>query len=147
MAVYAVDRLKAVLGELGGVSILLLGVTYRGDVRETTFSSALLLRTALQREGAHVYVHDPLYSDDELRSMGYIPLSPTVEGEIVGIILQCAHSLYRAFDFVRFEHCRALLDGRQALDSERGRLEALGIHYLAPGDGEFVQNEVVVNAC
>jgi nucleotide sugar dehydrogenase len=146
MAAYAVNRLKAVLGALAGSSILLLGVAYRGDVRETAFSSALLLRTALQREGAYVYAHDPLYSDDELRSMGYVPLSPTVEHEIVGIVLQSAHSLYRAFDFVRFEHCRALLDGRQALDSERGRLEALGMHYLAPGDGEFVPDEAVVNA-
>ncbi len=140
MAAYAVKRLKAILGSLQGVSILLLGVSYRGNVRETAFSSSLLLRAVLQENGASVYAHDPLYSDGELRAMGYLPLSPAAEGEISGIVLQCAHSLYSSFDFVRFEHCRVLLDGRQALDAERGRLEALGIRYLALGDGALILN-------
>jgi nucleotide sugar dehydrogenase len=135
MAAYAVSRLERTLGSLRSVGVLLLGVTYRGNVRETAFSSALLLRTALQQQGARVYAHDPLYTDEELRSMGYEPLSPQVEHEIEAIVLQAAHSLYRSFEFVRFERCRVFFDGRQALDSERGRLQALGIEYLAPGDG------------
>jgi nucleotide sugar dehydrogenase len=141
MASYAVQRLEAALGQLDGVAVLLLGVAYRGDVRETAFSSALLLRDALELRGASVYVHDPLYSDAELSAMGYRPLSPAVEGDIMAIVLQSAHSLYRSFDFVRFDHCRILLDGRHVLDAERGRLEALGIHYLALGDGAFVSGE------
>jgi nucleotide sugar dehydrogenase len=145
MALYAVRRMESVLGDLHGVAILLLGVAYRGDVRETAFSSALLLRDALQERGACIYAHDPFYTDDELQAMGYVPFSSAVEGEIVGIILQCAHTLYRSFDFVRFEYCRVLFDGRQALDSERGRLETLGIRYLAPGDGDYMPREVVID--
>lgn len=40
MAEYAVNRIEAITGPLAHRSVLLLGVAYRGDVRETAFTSA-----------------------------------------------------------------------------------------------------------
>ena len=133
MAVYAVSRIEAIVGSLERQPVLILGVAYRGDVRESAFTSARLLQDALQDHGATVYADDPLYSEDELRAMGFMPLLPGREEEIQAIVLQAGHQAYREFDFSRFPHCRVVLDGRRALCRER--IEALGMRYAAIGDG------------
>ncbi len=133
MAEYAVGRIESLLGVLADQSVLILGVAYRGDVHETAFTSAKLLQDALFRCGAVVYVDDPLFSDDELRALGYTPLPPEQVGEVRVIILQASHQAYQALDFRQFVSCRVVLDGRNALSREK--VEALGMHYLVIGDG------------
>lgn len=133
MAEYAVQRMEDAIGPLCSQTVLLLGVAYRGDVRETAFTSANLLQEALKRRGALVYVDDPLFSESELRTLGYTALPLGDENRVDAIIFQCNHSIYQTFDFSRFEKCRAVLDGRQGLDRES--IEALGMRYIAIGDG------------
>ena len=133
MAEYAVQRLQAAIGSLAHQSVLILGVSYRGDVREVAFTSAELLQKALLAYGAAVYVDDPLFSVDELRSLNYTPLTPEREGEIGAIIIQTAHQAYQSFDFSRFSRCQVVLDGRQALHREQ--IEALNMRYITIGGG------------
>jgi len=134
MAVYAVQRIEAVTGSLARQSALILGVAYRGDVREAAFSSARLLQDVLLGRGATVYVDDPLFNESELRGLGYTALPRGREGEIRVIILQADHRAYQSLDFSRFVQCQVVLDGRRALSRER--IESLGMHYMAVGDGE-----------
>lgn len=134
MAEYAVQRIEAVIGALAQQAVLLLGVAYRGDVHEVAFTSAKLLQDALLEYGATVYVDDPLFSEDEIRALGYAPLTPEVEGEIRAIILQADHQAYQLLDFSRFPRCEAVLDGRKVLDREK--IESLGIRYITIGDGK-----------
>lgn len=134
MAEYAVSRIEAVLGSLARRAVLILGVAYRGDVREAAFTSAKLLQDALVHHDALVYADDALFNEDDLRAMGYAPLTSEIEGQIDAIILQANHRAYQEFDFTRFPNCRVVLDGRQALD--RQRIEASGIQYIAIGDGQ-----------
>jgi nucleotide sugar dehydrogenase len=136
MAEYAVGRLEAWMGSLSGQAVLLLGVAYRGGVRESAFTSAKLLQEALLRREARVYADDPLFSADELRKLGYTPLSPEREPEISAMVLQANHPTYQTLDFERFPGCRVVLDGRRAL--KRAEIEARGIGYLAIGDGQQV---------
>lgn len=133
MARYAVQRIKAVIGPLAHQSVLILGVAYRGNVRETSFTSAKLLQEALMEQHATVYVDDPLFSEDELRASGLTPLTAKAEGEILAIILQADHEAYQRLDFSRFACCQVVLDGRRALRHEK--IESLGMHYIAIGDG------------
>src|SRR6266567_1904873 len=133
MAEYAVSRIEAIIGSLEQQSVLILGVAYRGNVREAAFTSARLLQDALRERGARVYADDPLYSEDELRAMGFRPFSPEREEEIRAIVLQAGHQVYREYDFGRFPACRVVLDGRRALCRER--IEALGMRYVTIGDG------------
>lgn len=133
MAEYSAERIGEVIGTLAGKSVLLLGVAYRGDVKETAFTSAKLLQEALRAHGATVYAQDPLYTDEELTRAGYTPFASEHAGEVAAIILQAAHSAYQTLDFNQFPHCRALLDGRRALG--RARIEAAGLTYLVIGDG------------
>ncbi len=133
MAEYAVERIEAVIGSLSGLSVLILGVAYRGNVRETAFTSAKLLQEALIQHGATVYVDDPLFTEDELRELRYTPLSSNYEGKIRAMILQADHRIYHNFDFKRFDHCQMILDGRCVLS--RKHIESLGMHYITIGDG------------
>ncbi|HEU5227574.1 MAG TPA: nucleotide sugar dehydrogenase [Ktedonobacteraceae bacterium] len=131
MATYAVERVEAITGPLAGRAVLILGVSYRGDVRETAFTSARLLLHALQARGASVYVDDPLFGETELSAEGYTPLIPELKEEICAILLQANHRAYRSFDFSQFPHCKVVLDGRMALDQEK--IESLGMRYICIG--------------
>ncbi len=137
MAEYAVRRIEHAIGELAGRSVLVLGVAYRGDVKETAFTSARLLQEALQQHGAQVYVDDPLFNDQELRELGYTLLPQKIEQQVEVIILQSAHQSYRTLNFVRFTRCQVILDGRRALNKQA--IEALGIRYIAIGDGVMIK--------
>lgn len=133
MAEYAVQRIEAITGSLANQAVLILGVSYRGNVREVAFTSAKLLQQALLEHGASVYIGDPLFSRDELCALGYTPLSSEIEDQIRVIILQANHQAYQCFDFSRFTQCQVVLDGRRAL--ARNHIEALGMRYIAVGDG------------
>lgn len=138
MAEYAVGRIEAAAGPLAGRAALILGVAYRGDVREHAFTSARLLREALVAHGATAYAHDPLYTDAELEGMGYAPLQPEQRGAVAAIILQAAHQAYQTLDFGEFPQCRVVLDGRRALTRARiEAIEARGMTYIAIGDGRM----------
>ena len=137
MAEYAVLRIENAVGKLADRSVLILGVAYRGDVKETTFTSAKLLQGALLQHGAQVYVDDPLFSDQELRELGYIPLPHELEQQIEVIILQSAHQSYHTLNVARFARCQVILDGRKFFNQQA--IESQGIRYLAIGDGARVK--------
>jgi nucleotide sugar dehydrogenase len=135
MAEYAVRRVEDSIGNLANRSVLILGVSYRGNVRETAFTSTKLLQDALLARGAKVYTDDPLFSQAELQALGYTPFIPECKEEICSIILQADHQSYLSLDFRKFASCQVLLDGRKAL--KRKEIEASGIEYLSIGDGSI----------
>ncbi len=139
MAEYAVRRIEGVIGPLTGKSILMLGVAYRGDVRESAFTSARLLQDAFHAHGATVYVDDPLFSESELQELGYRPFNPDQRDGVNAILLQAGHRAYQQFDFSRFVQCQVVLDGRGVL--QREQIEALGMRYVAIGDGGWEQGD------
>ena len=138
MAEYAAHRIEVEIGSLAQQSVLILGVAYRGNVRETAFTSAKLLRDALLEHGASVYVDDPLFSEEELHALGYTPLTIGLEDEIRAIILQADHKVYQWFDFSRFKSCQVVLDGRCAL--RREMIESLNMRYITVGDGTYTRS-------
>jgi nucleotide sugar dehydrogenase len=133
MAEYGVCRIEGITGSLANRSVLILGVSYRGDVHEAAFTSAKLLQDALLECGATVYVDDPLFSQDELRALGYTPFTQELAGKICAIILQAGHLAYQSLDFRQFGRCQVVLDGRWVLSREK--IESLRMHYIAIGDG------------
>jgi hypothetical protein len=72
---WAIERLDRHLGRTKEVeAALILGLGFRPQVKEHTFSTAFLLREELERRGARVWLNDPLYSDREIREHGFEPL-------------------------------------------------------------------------
>ncbi|MHB8690559.1 MAG: nucleotide sugar dehydrogenase [Solirubrobacteraceae bacterium] len=122
---YAVDRLDQRLGRpLAGATVLILGITYRGNVKETAFSGAFGVRDELAVRGAIPVAADPLYEPEELRAAGFTPW----QGErLDAVIVQADHESYRSLDPAEFEPARVVLDGRGVLDAERWRAAGIGV--------------------
>jgi UDP-N-acetyl-D-glucosamine dehydrogenase len=102
---YAVDLLSEQLGGLDGTRVLVLGVAYRGGVKETAFSGAFPLRDELLGRGAQVMASDPLFDAAELRTLGFEPW----DGEPVeGVVVQTDHREYETLEIP----ADGIVDGR-----------------------------------
>lgn len=132
MAAHGVERLEAALdGGLAGKTVLVLGLAYRGGVKEAELSSALLVAEALRQQGASVLIHDPLFTPEEIGALGLTssPLPP--EDTIDAVVLQAGHEEYASLNFATLKGCRAVLDGRGFF--EASKVEAAGLRYVAIG--------------
>jgi UDP-N-acetyl-D-glucosamine dehydrogenase len=116
MGAFTVDAVEDRIGSLDGQPVLVLGVAYRGDVREDAFSSAFRLRDELLAAGAQVYAHDPYFDDEHLAGLGFV---------------QAAHAVYTDLDPGRLPGLELMVDGRNAL--ERAPFEAAGVRYVGIG--------------
>ncbi len=115
MPAYAVGLLDAALDGLEDARVLILGVAYRGGVKETAFSGAFDVRDALAAAGAIPLAADPLYDDDELRELGFEPWDG---GPLDGAIVQADHADYRTLTPEALPGVRAVVDGRDVVDPE-----------------------------
>jgi nucleotide sugar dehydrogenase len=113
---YAVDLLGQVHGPLKGQRVAVLGASYRGGVKETAFSGVFATVAALNDAGAEVVVHDPMYTDEELRSLGFSPYS--LGEQIDAAVLQADHASYRELAAAELP-ARTILDGRRVLVADR----------------------------
>jgi len=112
-----VTQAAGILGTVKGLRAVVLGAAYRGGVKETAFSGVFPTVEALRARGAEVTVHDPLYSDDELRGMGFEPYQVGQPAELA--VLQTDHAEYRALTAADIPGIRLLVDGRNATDADR----------------------------
>ncbi len=131
MGAFAVDTIEDRIGSLDGRNVLVLGVAYRGDVREDAFSSAFRLRDELLAAGARVYGHDPYYDSDHLRSVGFEPYDLEHPEPASVVVLQADHDAYRTLDPRLIPELELFVDGRNAVD--RAPFDAAGIAYVGIG--------------
>ncbi|MBX3116203.1 MAG: nucleotide sugar dehydrogenase [Cryobacterium sp.] len=116
MPEYAVGILEGAHGSLAGAKVAVLGAAYRGGVKETAFSGVFGTVEALIQRGAIPQVHDPLYSDDELKSLGFDPYHL---GEAVdAAVIQANHEEYRSLGPKNLPGIRTLVDGRRISTQE-----------------------------
>jgi nucleotide sugar dehydrogenase len=131
MAGFAVTLLEERLGSLSGVDVLVLGIAYRGDIREDAFSSAFRLRDELTAAGAVVHANDPYFSPEHIAGLGFSPYDLDAATPVRAAVLQAAHDAYRTLDLARVPGLELLVDGRNALDPAGVR--AAGIAYAGIG--------------
>jgi UDP-N-acetyl-D-mannosaminuronic acid dehydrogenase len=128
---YAVDLLGQDLGtDLSGQRVLILGVAYRGEVKETAFSGAFALRRELERHGAEPVASDPLYSDDELVSLGFEPWNG---GEVDGVIVQTDHPAYAQLRAADVPGAKAIVDGRNVLEPSAWTAAGVPVRRIGRG--------------
>ena len=114
MPAHAVSLLSSSLGSLQGKKVVVLGISYRGGVKESAFSGVFGTVTALKAQGADVVVHDPMYTDEESIRLGFTPYS--LGGAVDGVILQADHAEYKVLTSKDFPGVKAVVDGRRSLD-------------------------------
>jgi nucleotide sugar dehydrogenase len=111
----AIRTIQKALGDLDGVPILVLGLTYREGVRELAYSRALPLIERLSFHGARVSAFDPLLSVEEIRHCSASPYAWGEGGPFRAIVTQTADPLFRELDFASFPELAVLYDGRNSL--------------------------------
>ena len=118
MPIHSVARLEAEFGSVKGKKVVVLGAAYRGGVKETAFSGVFPTVNELKRLGANVVVHDPMYTDDELRHEGFEPFH---FGETAdAAILQADHAEYLNLTNKELPGVSVILDGRNIIKSASG---------------------------
>ncbi|MFD6054803.1 nucleotide sugar dehydrogenase [Agromyces sp. NPDC060279] len=112
-----VEQAAGVLGDLSGLTAVVLGAAYRGGVKETAFSGVFATVDALRARGAEVRVHDPLYDDEELRRYGWEPYHLGEPADLV--VVQADHADYRSIGASDLPGVRLLVDGRNVTAAEQ----------------------------
>ena len=117
MPAYVVELADQAAGGLAGKRVAVLGASYRGGVKETALSGVFPVVAELFARKAHVGVHDPLYTDEELARFGFAPYHL---GEHVDVaILHTDHAPYRDLSSADLPGVSVVVDGRAALKPER----------------------------
>lgn len=128
MPAYVVGQVESVLGSLEGMSVAVLGASYRGGVKETAFSGIFATVAELRSRGATVLVHDPMFEDAELQEFGWEPYH--LGRSVDAVIVQADHGEYREVGPADFPGIRILFDGRRVTDPKRWA----GVPRLVIGD-------------
>jgi nucleotide sugar dehydrogenase len=119
MPAHAVALLENAYGDLQGARVVVLGASYRGGVKETAMSGVFPTVAALTAKGATPLVHDPLFTDDELRRLS---LEPFHYGDPAdAVIVQTDHAEYATVGREQVPGVRVLVDGRNVTDAELWR--------------------------
>lgn len=114
---YTVGLLEGAYGDLAGARVVVLGAAYRGGVKETAFSGVFDAVTSLEKRGADVMVHDPLYSDTELKSLGFEAYR--VGDPVDAAVVQADHAEYRELTPADLPGIKAFIDGRRISSADR----------------------------
>jgi UDP-N-acetyl-D-glucosamine dehydrogenase len=138
MPLATLDKVTSILGDdLRGVTLLLMGVSYRQDVADTRHSpSETFVREARVR-GATVLCHDPLVRYwNELRSSVLSELPPAEGVDVV--VFAVAHPEYRQLDLGRWlgDAQPCVVDAADVLSAaQRGLLRRRGCPVQSIGRG------------
>lgn len=113
---HVVDRVLKYLKESPSGKILILGVSYRSNVKEAAFSGVFDLAQEFERNNVDAVVEDSLFSSDEILNLGL----KVFEGDydsIIGIVVHTLHANDVPINIEKFINCKFIFDGRNALSS------------------------------
>ena len=98
---FAFDRIVNVFGDIAGLNITFLGVSYRGDVGDTRFTPVEKLLRLLEDAGAKTVLHDPFLSHwPELDRVVEQSLDEVLDLDADLIVISAAHSDYKSSEAV-----------------------------------------------
>jgi nucleotide sugar dehydrogenase len=113
----AVRQIKEAYGDLVGLKIGILGITYRAGVKEAAFSGALDLLQYLRQEKVDVFGLDPYYEESEILNFGFSGVADL--SQLDGVILHTDHPEFLIIDFEKFSNLKFLYDGRRSHEKFR----------------------------
>jgi len=125
------NLLSEALGGLRGRRVVVLGVSYRPNVKETAFSAAFPIVTALREQGALVTVNDPLFSEEELKDLDFEAIGLREATSADAVIVQAFHEQYHDLDWKLFRGLRAVIDGRGGVSA--ALFAGTGIAFISLG--------------
>ncbi|MEI6294778.1 MAG: nucleotide sugar dehydrogenase [Actinomycetes bacterium] len=130
MPAHAVHLLEESVGDLTAKKVAVLGVSYRGGVKESAFSGVFGTVTSLLEHGAEVLVDDPMYTDEEITALGFTPYE--AGSPVDAVILQADHKEYKSLTKGDFPGVKAIIDGRRILSPNN--FEGVAFRCIGQGD-------------
>ena len=130
MADYAVSLVK---DKVKNRKVLILGLSFRPNVKEDALSAAYLLNEVLLKSGFEVRVHDVEFSEDELKEKGFNAAVNIYDSDCEAAFLVTMHKEYSGIDFERLagSGIKYFVDGRNNIT--RDKVEKAGIQYIGIG--------------
>jgi UDP-N-acetyl-D-mannosaminuronic acid dehydrogenase len=136
MPYHMVDLIAEALNEAGrainGSNILVLGLAFRGGVKEARNSPGVPIIRKLKELHANVFLYDPLFSREEIQSFGVVYSDSFDNMDCLVIVTD--HREFRDYDWQRIGgrmRSRVIVDGRQIV--EPGKARNLGFIYKGIG--------------
>lgn len=137
----ASDGLRVCGKSLKRAKVIVLGISYRPNVKETRFSPSLDLISTLKKRGARVTAFDPLYTTSELNAMGLVS-EPTFRKAVEKadcVILTVPHNDFKKLDTIELAAHMSkrglIVDCTGILDP--ASVEKSGLVYRGPGRGQW----------
>lgn len=118
---------------LKGSNVLVLGLTFRGGVREFMKAAAKPIIEELKEWGANVYAYDPLCTREDAERFG-AGWKEDFRG-IDAIVITADHREFKELNLERLAgemRTKVIVDGRNVLDPEKAR--KYGFRYLKVGN-------------
>ncbi|MFM7727165.1 MAG: nucleotide sugar dehydrogenase [Flavobacteriales bacterium] len=114
-------------------SALILGLSFRPNIKEDTFSTSYLLRDALLKNNFEVQLHDTEFSKSELERKGFVAADDVYASQAEVVFLVTMHKEYAGLDFSKLHASgvRLVIDGRNQLNKQH--VEQAGIRYIGIG--------------
>ncbi len=130
MAGYAISMIKE---KVENRKALLLGLSFRPNVKEDSLSTTYLLKEELLQAGFEVVVHDVEFSAEELKAKGFNAAVDIYDNNAEVVFLVTMHKEYDQLDFGRLAKSgiKFFVDGRNTIDREN--VEKAGIEYFGIG--------------
>lgn len=114
MPLWAVKQVSTYFsGDLKGIKVLILGVSYRSGVKESAFSGVFPLESEFSSRGAHVEVLDPLYTQAELDRLGLKQCNDRSDVQVV--VSQTEDPTFSRYSSEDFPAVEFVFDGRGSL--------------------------------
>jgi len=112
---------------------LLLGLSFRPNVKEDAMSVTYRLNETLIKHGFNVIVHDAEYSAEEIMAKGFGAANDIYDSNAEVVFLVTMHKEYSNLDFEKLfkNGVRFFIDGRNSIN--RSEVENSGISYTGIG--------------
>ena len=118
MPQYFINEILKSFDTLKNLKVLILGISYRANVKEIAFSGAIELKNLLVNSGAKVFAIDPFYTKSEINEIGF-EYEEDLSKEFDAVILHTNHHEFSEIDFKKFSKGTKLLDGRNFYSKEK----------------------------
>ena len=127
-----IEGLNQVKRNVKGSNILVLGLAFRGGVREFRFSPSLPVTRRLQELHGNIYLYDPLFSREEIERLD-IKYSDSFD-DMDALVILTDHKEFRQYDWQEIGsrmRNKVIIDGRQVVRPQDVR--KLGFVYKGIG--------------
>jgi len=111
--------------------VVIFGLAYKKNIRDTRLSPALIFHNLVQNEGFDVKVYDELFSKEELRGKSFSVFSPETDECHIAVI-GCDHTHIVNLDFTKLKNLKFIMDGKNSLDKKHVPVFGIGGRILLP---------------